>query len=245
LILIIPLGDSSKYFPVSEYFFPPPLIEVKGRMMIDLVVENILNAKKFEKMIFVVRDIDCRQHYLDTVLSNLVDCDVEVVRLQKQTAGALCSILLSVDKIDPESPIIISNGDQIFTNNLADYLSNFENLDIDAGCLVFDSSHPRWSYVRCNFDGRVTESSIHKPISRKAIAGIYYFAKAKEFFKYSFQVLSSGASDDGKYYVASVFNQYCLDGKRVQAFDVENSEYVSLYTPQRIKDYELKMGEHR
>ena len=49
--LIIPLATSSNYFPIEEYFFPKPLIDIDGLPMILKVMENFEKNLDFQKYI--------------------------------------------------------------------------------------------------------------------------------------------------------------------------------------------------
>ena len=35
--ILIPIANTSEFFPKSEFYFPKPLIEVNGRSMIELI----------------------------------------------------------------------------------------------------------------------------------------------------------------------------------------------------------------
>ena len=52
---------------------------------------------------------------------------------------------------------------------------------MDGGVIVFDSVHPRWSFVRVDKAGFVIETAEKRPISRLATAGFYYFRRGADF----------------------------------------------------------------
>ena len=53
--------------------------------------------------------------------------------------------------------LVICNGDQMIKSDLNSILGEFSEKNLDAGTIVFNSVHPRWSYVRCSDEGLVIE----------------------------------------------------------------------------------------
>lgn len=240
--LLIPIASFSKFFNLDDYGYPKPLIEISGKPMIQHVIENITKNQKFKKIIFVVKQDECDKYHLDSVLNLVSPVLPEIVKLRADTQGALCSVLLAVQHIYNDEPLIISNADQIFDGGLDKYFDDFLNSDLDAACLTFGSVHPRWSYVRCAEDGRVVETAEKRPISKKAIAGLYMYKKGKDFAKYGMDSIKHGSSIEGKYFISPVFNEYILAGEKVGYFEVDDGTYHTFYSPQKIEEYELSYG---
>jgi dTDP-glucose pyrophosphorylase len=236
--LIIPIASGSNFFKIEEFGYPKPLIEIMGRPMIQHVIENIVKGIEFKKIIFIVRQDDCEKYHLDQTLNLLSPIPPIIVKVRGETQGALCSVLLAIDHIYGDEPLIIANADQIFDGGVADEISRFTSGSLDAACLAFNSVHPRWSYVRLNQDGNVVEAAEKRPISRNAIAGLYCYKSGIEFVKNSMSSIKNGSSVEGKYFISPVFNEYVLAGKSVGCFLIDNQRYHSFYTPQKIYEYE-------
>ena len=165
----------------------------------------------------------------------------EIIKLRTDTQGALCSVLLSIEHINNDRPLIISNADQIFDRGIAGYVECFNDSDLDAACLTFNSVHPRWSYVKENEMGLVVETAEKRPISRHAIAGLFLYKKGSDFIQYGMTSIKRGASIVGKYFIAPVFNEYVLSGKKVGYYPVPNEQYNTFYSPQKIEEYESSL----
>jgi dTDP-glucose pyrophosphorylase len=148
--LVIPIGSSSKFFSIEEYGYPKPLIEVMGKPMIEHVIANVTQGIHFSKIIFIVKQDECQKFHLDNTLNLLSPIKPQIIQLQSDTQGALCSVLLAIEHIDNDEPLMISNADQIFDGGIERELKTFMECDLDAACLTFESVHPRWSYVRVN-----------------------------------------------------------------------------------------------
>ena len=236
--LVIPIASSSKFFSLEEYGYPKPLIEIMGIPMIEHVIKNITYDYSFKKIIFIVRQDECDRFHLDNTLNLLSPIKPEIIRLRADTQGALCSVLLAIEHINQDEPLLISNADQIFEQGIADHLRRFGTSDLDAACLTFSSVHPRWSYVRMNEDGLVIETAEKRPISKHAIAGLYWYKNGSDFVQSGMASIRHGSSVEGKYFLSPVFNEYVLLGKKVGCHTVPNEQYHTFYSPQKIEEYE-------
>ena len=237
--LIIPLASQSKFFDLETYKYPKPLVEIIGQTIIQRVVSNLTNNYNFEKIIYIVNESDCINFNLHSTLNLLTELKPVIIKVFKETKGALCSTLLAIDDINDDQPLVIANADQIFINGIDKSLKYFLTGDFDAACLTFESVHPRWSYVRLNDQGLICEAVEKMPISKNAIAGLYMYKSGSEFIKYSKKCIKRGVTHNELYYISPVFNEYILDGKKVGNIKIENSDFFTLYAPEKIEEYEL------
>ena len=239
LNILIPLGAQSMFFESSEYPFPKPLVEINGTPMIQRVIENLATIDEDKRFIFVLREEDCTRHHMDSTVRLLAGDDCIIIKLLKPTQGAACSALLAVPHIGNADPLLIVNGDQVFSADLNDYLGRFRDARCDAGCLTFDSVHPRWSYVRLEGDNDVIETAEKHPISHHAIAGFYYFAHGADFVMAAQSSIRKNACVDDAYYVAPVLNELILLNRKVKAFAVPSRAYHTFYSPKKIEEFEM------
>jgi dTDP-glucose pyrophosphorylase len=236
--ILVPLAARDQFFKTEEYFFPKPLVEVNGQPMIKLAIENLRLIDPNAHFIFVVQRDDARQYNLDSILRLLTDGRCTVVELAYPTKGAVCSCLMAIDLIDDDEPLIIANSDQVIDTNLADLIRSFAQRQLDAGVVVFDSIHPRWSYVRQDESGHVVETAEKRVISRQAIAGFYWFRRGRDFVSASQRLIEHGRSHSGAYYVSATLNELVLDGRHVGAERISADNYHSFYSPQKLVEYE-------
>lgn len=238
--ILIPLAGKNQFFPEAEYPFPKPLIEFNSKTMIEHIIDNFSSIQKEKQFIFIVNSEDCKKYHLDNVLNILTNHTCKVIKLDNETKGAACSTMMAVEYIDNDTPLIISNADQLFDVDLNEVISNFDNSD--AGVITFESIHPRWSYVRLDSENKVTETAEKRPISKSAIAGFYYFKNGKDFISSSSKMIKKDASVNGLYYVSPVLNEMVLENKTINIFQIANDKYHTFYTPQKIKEYERLMS---
>jgi len=242
MILVLPLVTNSKFFPIEEFHYPFPLIEVSGKPVIQRVVENLTEGCPVSKIIFIIQKRDATQYQLDSVLRLLTKIPIEIIYVSGETQGALCSVLMSIDFINVSEPLMISNIDHLFLDGLSSELEQFLCGRASAGCVSFQSVHPRWAFVRVDCNGRVYEAAEKRPISSNAIAGVYLFKSGSDFIKYAANVIRNSDKYEERYYISKVFNEYILNNEVVQSYPVEADRYVSFYHPQRLKDYEMNLN---
>ena len=140
--------------------------------------------------------------------------------------------------IDFDSPLIISNSDQIIDSNLSDIMSSFQNSQASSGVATFNSVHPRWSYVLANSD-KIVEQAFEKDVkSKNAVAGFYYFDKASYFIDSAKKVIINDVNVNGMYFISSALNELILLGKKVMHSPIPASSYHSFYAPSKIDEFE-------
>ena len=216
--VLIPMAGAGSRFEKAGYTFPKPLIEVNGKPMIQVVVENInVDAKH----IFVVQKSHYDKYNLKTVLNNISpDCDI--IQVEGVTEGAACTTLLAKEYIDNDEPLLMANSDQFVEWDSNEFMYSMVGDNIDAGILTFKSNHPKWSYAKLNDDGFISEVQEKNPISDIATVGIYYWSKGSDYVKYAEQMIEANKRVNNEFYVCPVFNEAIQDGKKVKVFNIEN-----------------------
>lgn len=235
----MPISGRSSFFPKDEYYFPKPLIEVGGRPMIERVVRALQTSNLDPEFCFVISADEARGFSLDASLRILGGEGTRVVQRSGETSGGLCSALLAVGELDADAPLIVANGDQVIDAPLGAIVTSFVNRSVDAGVVVFRSVHPRWSYIAAAEKNTVSQSAEKRIISDLAIAGFYYFKTASIFFENAKKAILSDDHVDGLFYFSSTVNQIILDGGEVAYSEVPTNRYHSLYSPDKIKEFEL------
>lgn len=242
---LIPIASGHDLFPREEFHFPKPLIEIDGEPMVSRVIANLKGQDPEAEFIFVVRAEDCRVFSLDRAIIEATDGRAQVVALDKPTAGAACSALLAIDLIDDDKPLVVCNGDQILESGIAAALAAFGQTAADAGVISFPSVHPRWSYVRLGPDGHVIEAAEKRVISRRAIAGFYYFRTGAGFVRAAQSAILNERGHGGVYYIAPLLNEIVLEGGKIVHHDIPAEAYQSLFSPKRLESYEHQIQNRR
>ena len=237
--ILLPMAGKSQHFADSEYPYPKPLIEIGQKTIVERVVSNLAVAGPNVQFIFVVSSADCRKFHLDSTLNIITDHKCKIVRLDNDTKGAACSALMAINHIDNQDPLVIVNPDQLFDDCISALLEQFR--DADAGVVTFESVHPRWSYVKIDQHGLVVETAEKRPISRNAIAGLYYFRHGTNFVNAAMSMIRKDSNVNGRFYIAPCLNELVLKGKKIRTVSVNPLRYHTFYTPQKIKEYEAQL----
>ena len=212
--VLIPMAGAGSRFEQAGYTFPKPLIEVKGKPMIQLVVDSLnIDARH----IFVVQESHYEKYNLKHLL-NLISPNCEVVCVNGVTEGAACTTLLAKKFIDNNEPLVFANSDQFLDWDSNEFMYSMEADEIDGGMLTFTATHPKWSFAKLNDDGFVTEVAEKKPISDIATVGVYYWKRGADYVKYAEQMIRENIRVNNEFYVCPVFNEAIKDGKKIKTF---------------------------
>ena len=211
-------GEGSR-FAKEGYTFPKPLINVCGKPMIQLVVENL----DFDcEYIFLVRKahIDKYTGLIDT-LDRITNGRFQYVVVDGLTEGAACTALLAEGLIDNDEDLLIANSDQYIDYQAPNFNMLKNQTNCDAIVYTFNAVHPKWSFVKTNARGFITEVAEKKPISNIATCGIYWYRKGSDFVKYAKQMIDKDIRVNNEFYIAPVYNELVGDGKTLIPFYVD------------------------
>jgi HAD superfamily hydrolase (TIGR01509 family) len=215
--VLIPMAGSGSRFSAAGYTFPKPLIEVNGKPMIQVVIENLNIQANY---IFIVQKEHYEKYNLQYLL-NLICPNCKIVQVDGVTEGAACTTLLAKQFIDNGDPLVLANCDQFVEWNSNECLYAFSAENIDGGIVTFKATHPKWSYVKLGEDGFVSEVAEKKPISNDATVGIYYWKKGSDYVKYAEQMIEKNIRTNNEFYVCPVFNEAILDNKKIRIKQID------------------------
>ncbi len=233
--ILIPMAGRGSRFETQGYSFPKPLIDVKGKPMIQVVVDNLnINAK----YTFIVQKEHYEKYNLKYLL-NLIAPNCNIVKVDGITEGAACTTLLAKEFVNNDQPLLMANSDQFIQWDSSKTLYTFSNSQADGGILTFKASHPKWSYVKLNEEGYAIEVAEKKPISNNATVGIYWWKKGSEYVKYAEQMIKKNIRTNNEFYVCPVFNEAIQDKKKIIINEIEKGGMWGIGTPEDL-NYFLK-----
>jgi HAD superfamily hydrolase (TIGR01509 family) len=231
LNVLIPMAGAGSRFEQAGYTFPKPLIEVNGKPMIQVVIENLnLDAN----YIYVVQKAHREKYNLDTLL-NLLTPGCKIVETDGLTEGAACTALLAKDYIDNDNPLFFANSDQFVEWDSNEFMYKMQETNADGGIVSFTATHPKWSFAKINENGLVTEVAEKNPISNIATVGYYFWKHGSDFVKYSEQMIEKNIRVNNEFYVCPVFNQAIKDCKEIRTFNTNGM--WGLGTPEDLNYY--------
>ncbi len=231
LNVLIPMAGRGLRFSEKGYVFPKPLVEIKGKPMIQFVVENLNIDANY---IFIVLQEHIEKYNIDQMLK-LIKPNCQIVVTDGITEGAACTTLLAKELINNDQPLIIANSDQYIEWNPREVLYSFMNKNVDGGILTFTSTHPKWSYAKINKEGFVKEVAEKIPISDHATVGVYFWKSGKDYVNSAEDMISKDIRVNGEFYVCPVYNQAIEKNKNIIIKDIE--KMWGLGTPEDLDNF--------
>ena len=229
LNVLIPMAGAGSRFEKAGYTFPKPLIEVRKKPMIQVVVEN-LNIKA--NFIYVVQKEHREKYNLDALLS-LITPGCKVVETEGMTEGAACTALLAKEHINTDAPLFFANSDQFVEWDSNEFFYKMNETEADGGVVTFRATHPKWSFAKTDEQGLVVEVAEKNPISNIATVGFYYWKHGSDFIKYAEQMIEKDIRVNNEFYVCPVYNEAIADNKEIRTFDIP--KMWGLGTPEDLK----------
>ena len=229
--VLIPMAGRGSRFASQGYTFPKPLIDVKNKPMIQVVVEN-LNIKA--NYIYIVQKSHREKYNLDTLL-NLMTPNCKIIEVDGVTEGAACTALLAKEYINSKSHLFFANSDQFVEWDSNEFMYKMNETNCDGGIVTFEATHPKWSFAKIDDEGLVTQVAEKNPISNIATVGFYWWKQGSDFVKYAEEMIKKDIRVNNEFYVCPVFNQAIKDKKQIRTFNI--NKMWGLGTPEDLKYY--------
>lgn len=170
LNIVIPMAGLGSRFANVGYKLPKPLIDVNGKPMIRVVVENMnINAH----YIFIAMKKHVEEYDVENVIREVTCSNYTIRTIDELTEGSACTVLKVRDIIDNDNPMMLANSDQYLEWDPYEFLVKTQGVDGLISC--FEADHPKWSYAKTDNDGKVTEVAEKKVISNLATTGTPWY----------------------------------------------------------------------
>lgn len=231
LQVVIPMAGAGSRFEKAGYTFPKPLIEVRGKPMIQVVVENLAVDARFT---FIAQKSHTEKYNLKTVL-NLIAPNCNLVQIEGITDGAACTVLRAADQLNWDDPLMIVNSDQFLEFDPAEfYYTASTDKHADGYIVTFKNTHPKWSYAKV-VNGYVEQVAEKNPISTDATVGVYYFKHARDFIESTMDMIEANDRTNNEFYVAPVFNHALKRGLKFKTFEIDKMHGIG--TPEDLSTF--------
>jgi ribulose-bisphosphate carboxylase large chain len=228
--IVIPMAGRGQRWKDAGYIFPKPLIEIKNKPMIQVVLENI-NLKG--NYIFICLKEDVEKFSLDTVLKNLKP-DCKIITIDEITEGAAVTILKAKELINKDEPLIIANCDQWVNWSSSKFIDFIDKRDPDGAIVTFTSTHPRNSFVRLNNENKIVEIAEKKLISNIANAGIFYHKSGTKMINAIEKMIQKNIKTNNEFFLSGAYNEMDLEKEEIAPYHVE--EVKSMGTPEELEN---------
>lgn len=219
LNIVIPMAGAGSRFATAGYTLPKPLIDVHGRPMIEVVVDN-LRPTRPHRFIFLAQKTHITEYDLIPALTSIGGKQTVVVPVDGLTEGAASTVLLAKDTFDTESPLLIANSDQYIDFDIDDFLDACPSEALSGCIMTMRADDPKWSFVALDDAGHVTRVVEKEVISNEATVGIYHYARGKDFVSAASHMITDNERVNGEFYVAPAYNRMIASGGKISIYNV-------------------------
>jgi NDP-sugar pyrophosphorylase family protein len=237
LNIVVPMAGRGQRFIDAGYSLPKPLIPVHGVPMIELIIANLRPSTPHRFHFLIQRAHDTAYGLSQALQGWAPGCSI--THVEGITEGAACTVLLARDKIDSEVPLMIANCDQWVDTNIDEYLSTMNVKTLDGLIMTMTACDSKWSYVRFDQSGDITEVVEKKIVSNEATVGIYNFRQGADFVCGADKMIDKNLRVNNEFYVAPVYNELITVGKRLGVFNIgaEDAGMYGLGIPEDLEKF--------
>jgi dTDP-glucose pyrophosphorylase len=236
--IVIPMAGVGKRFSSFSEFIPKPLIEINGKSMIECALSSLAISSKNNNFIFITRDYKSNNlnSKLDNILKSFSPSSI-VIKIDYITDGPASTCLLSKEFINNEDNLMICNCDQIMRWNGDYFLNSCVYSDYDGVLVTYDSSTPKNSYAKIDFNGNVVKVEEKKVISNISLNGIHFWKKGKYFIESAEEMIDKRDMSNNEFYVGPTYNYMIKNGKKVGIFHIAKEQHWPTGTPEDLEKY--------
>ena len=213
LNIVIPMAGLGSRFSEAGYSLPKPLIDVRGRPMIQVVIENLRPTRE-HRFIFICQASHLHDYKLEPILMG-AGAQTVIIPLDFITEGAACTVLLASDYINNSDPLMIANCDQYITASIDSYLNLQDAEGYDGLIMTMTAADSKWSFLEFGESNAIKRIVEKKVVSNEATVGIYNYARGEDFVNASHQMFNANDRTNGEFYVAPAYNYMISSGHKI------------------------------
>jgi UDP-N-acetylglucosamine diphosphorylase / glucose-1-phosphate thymidylyltransferase / UDP-N-acetylgalactosamine diphosphorylase / glucosamine-1-phosphate N-acetyltransferase / galactosamine-1-phosphate N-acetyltransferase len=234
--IVIPMAGQGSRFVKSGYKKPKPFIDVNGKPMIVRVLENL--AYPNARYILIAR----KEHIeKEAVLVAKIEKEFNAIfiPINKLTEGTACTALYARKYINNDEPLLIANSDQIVDINIADFIDDCVDRNIDGSILTFVDEYkdPKWSFARIDENSLVIEVKEKVVISKFATVGVYLYSRGKDFVDATVDMIIENDRVGNEFYTCPTYNYAIKEGLKIGIYNIEFEQMHGIGTPDDLNLY--------
>jgi choline kinase len=235
LNILIPMAGLGSRFQKTHPNQFKPFIDVNGKAMIERVIENN-NQLDNSRFIFITRK-ELPISNLEKICTSL-KINYEIISINYLTEGSACTCLLAEKYINNDTPLVITNCDQITEDlniqNIIKY-SKYNNSDGILG--VFNSISDKNSYVKLNSNFEVIEIKEKVVISNIATNGFHFWKHGSFFVNSAKSMIQKNERYNNEFYVAPTYNHLIQNNRKIHPYYF--NMHFPIGTPEDLNKYIL------
>ena len=211
--LILPMAGKGSRFSEIGYLEPKPMLPIGDFPMFLTVLANVYDIRIYS--ITIVKQESLELNLDLKALFTPMGIKVNLVNLLTFTDGAASTVEFGLTNLDSDLPVVIVNSDQYVVGNLVSFYDALVSGLYSGVILGMNDTDPKWSYMRLNKDGFVSEVVEKVVVSNLATVGIYGFASAQLCRNAISLMKELEFRVNGEFYVAPAYNFLPADSKPI------------------------------
>ncbi|WP_462104259.1 glycosyltransferase family 2 protein [Campylobacter concisus] len=234
--ILIPMAGLGSRFAKAGYKKPKPFIDVSGKPMIVRVLENL---KYPDAKYILVAQWDHLQKEKELVKKIEHEFNAVFVPIEKLSEGTACTVLYARKFINNSVPLLIANSDQIVDIDIAAFIDDCKNRELDGSILTFVDEHkdPKWSFAKIDDNGLVKEVKEKEVISPYATVGIYLYSKGSDFVNSAVDMIARNDRVNNEFYTCPTYNYAIKDGLKIGIYNIHFNQMHGIGTPEDLNSY--------
>lgn len=229
MYLLIPLGGLGTRFKKCGYKKPKPLVNVFGKEIICWLLDN-LNLKNITNII-IPYNKELKYYNFEELLKKKYPMINFIFKcLEKNTDGAIETIMYGIEYIDSNKPILLLDGDNFYTTDIITQWNGQNKV------FVFEdhSDDPIYSYV--NVSGNMLIEIVEKmKISNFACSGAYGFESLNSLKDLCKHILDNNIKIKNEFYTSVAISEGIKNGLQFYVDKINTTNYVCLGTPFHVR----------
>lgn len=234
--ILIPMAGLGSRFAKAGYKKPKPFIDVSGKPMIVRVLENL---KYPDAKYILVAQWEHLQREKELVEKIEHEFNAVFVPIEKLSEGTACTVLYARKFINNSTPLLIANSDQIVDIDIATFIDDCKDRELDGSILTFVDEHkdPKWSFAKIDDNGLVKEVKEKEVISPYATVGIYLYSRGSDFVNSAVDMIARNGRVNNEFYTCPTYNYAIKDGLKIGIYNIRFNQMHGIGTPEDLNSY--------
>lgn len=237
--IIIPMAGKGQRFKDAGYTEEKPFIDVNGKPMFQVALENLGMTGWDTHWVFIVNpDQTTRVHKVLQNLGTYFNCHTIFIQGGADGAADACLRASDIAAMNPDEPLVVANCDQIIDWSSEDFLEYCKDTKCDGCVATFKANSPNHSYAATGtppFNNLVDVIAEKVVISDNALCGVHYWRTTELAMSSFASALRYAPHYNGDYYIAPTYNELIKLNYRILIYPTDGMTILG--TPDKLEEY--------
>ncbi|MHB1151394.1 MAG: sugar phosphate nucleotidyltransferase [Eubacteriales bacterium] len=184
ICLVLAAGYATRLYPLTENF-PKPLLDVKGKTILDWLLDDIDTSKKISQYV-IISNHKYLIHFNNWMRNKTLSAPIKVIddgtESNETRLGAVKDIQFAIDELKLNDDLLVIAGDNVLDFSLCDFIHYYEVKQTSCVMRYYEESEKRLQ--KCGVikidDNDLIKDMEEKPIMPKShwcVPPFYIYAK--------------------------------------------------------------------